>query len=96
MDFTVDIENRTESHLFPNLSSAEHYIRIVNGAPGLRRMAFKVNGVLFAQFEMRNNETRVLDIGPAMQEGSDNQVLLEAIGPRGASAYTLVGDDSVK
>jgi hypothetical protein len=95
VDFTAQIENRMETHVFRSLTNAEHYVRIVNGTPGLRRIAFRVNGTLFQESHLADGETTVLDIGPAMQQGSNNIVLMHASGKAGASAYILIGDSSV-
>ena len=96
VDFTAQIENRMETHVFRSLSSSEHYVRIVNGKPGLRRIAFRVNGTLLPESHLADGETAVLDIGSAMQEGPNNIVLLQASGKAGASAYILIGDSSVQ
>jgi hypothetical protein len=95
VDFTAQIENRVETHVFRSLSSSEHYVRIVNGKPGLRRISFRVNGTLLPESHLADDETTVLDIRSAMQEGVNNLVLLHASGQRGASAYILIGDASV-
>ena len=96
VDFTAQIENRMETHVFRSLSSSEHYVRIVNGKPGLRRIAFRVNGTLLPESHLADGETAVLNIGSAMQEGPNNIVILHASGKAGASAYILIGDSSVQ
>ena len=96
VDFTAQIENRMETHVFRSLSSSEHYVRIVNGKPGLRRIAFRVNGTLLPESHLADGETAVLDIGSAMQEGQNNIAILHASGKAGASAYILIGDSSVQ
>jgi hypothetical protein len=96
VDFTAQIENRMETHVFRSLSNAEHYVRIVNGTPGLRRIAFRVNGTLLPESHLADGETTVLDIGTAMQQGPNNIVLMHASGKAGASAYILIGDSSVQ
>ncbi len=96
VDFTAQIENRMETHAFRSLSSSEHYVRIVNGRPGLRHIAFRVNGTLLAESHLADGETAVLDIGLAMHEGQNNIVLLHASGKAGASAYILIGDSSLQ
>ncbi len=96
VDFTAQIENRMETHAFRSLSSSEHYVRILNGKPGLRRIAFRVNGTLLPESHLTDGETAVLDIGPAMHEGQNNIVLLHASGKAGASAYILIGDSSLQ
>ena len=96
VDFTAQIENRMETHVFRSLSSSEHYVRIVNGKPGLRRIAFRVNGTLLPESHLADGETAVLDIGSAMQAGPNNIAILHASGKAGASAYILIGDSSVQ
>ncbi len=95
VDFTAQIENRMETHVFRSLSNSEHYVRILNGTPGLRRIAFRVNGTLLPESHLADGETTVLDIGPAMQASPNNIVLIHAAGKAGASAYILIGDSSV-
>ena len=56
VDFTAQIENRMETHAFRSLSSSEHYVRIVNGKPGLRRIAFRVNGTLLPESHLADGE----------------------------------------
>jgi hypothetical protein len=96
VDFTAQIENRMETHVFRSLSGSEHYVRILNGKPGLRRIAFRVNGILLPESHFADGETAVLDIGSAMHEGPNNIVILHASGKAGASAYILIGDSSVQ
>ena len=97
VDYTATIENGPETHTFRKLSSAEHYIRIVNGTPGLSHVTFIVNGKRLPEVTFKADGTQVLDIGSAMYEGSnDNLVVMEAIGRRGASAFILIGDASVE
>ena len=62
VDFTVKLEGATERHAFRSLSSTEHFVRIVNGKPGLRRIAFRVNGVLLPP--VRTDERPNPDSGP--------------------------------
>jgi hypothetical protein len=95
VDFTAQIENRMETHVFRSFSNSEHYVRILNGTPGLRRIAFRVNGTLLPESHLADGETTVLDIGPATHEGPNNIVLMHASGKAGASAYILIGDSSV-
>jgi probable HAF family extracellular repeat protein len=96
VDFTVKLEGLTERHAFRSLNGSEHYVRIVNGNPGLSRVAFRVNGALVPSVDLMSGQTRVLDFGSNMHPGADNRVLLEAAGARGSSASVLIGDSSVK
>ena len=97
VDYTATIEKGPETHTFRKLSSAEHYIRIVNGTPGLSHVTFIVNGKRLPEVTFKADGTHIVDIGSAMYEGSnDNLVVMEAIGRRGASAFILIGDASVE
>jgi len=98
VDYTATIEKGPETHTFRKVSSAEHYIRIVNGQPGLSRVTFIVNGKRFPEVTFKKDgETRIVDIGSAMYDVSnDNAVVMEAVGRRGASAFLLIGDASVE
>jgi len=98
VDYTATIEKGPETHTFRKVGSAEHYIRIVNGTPGLSRVTFLVNGKRFPEITFKKDgETRIVDIGSAMYEVSnDNAVVMEAIGRHGASAFILIGDASVE
>jgi hypothetical protein len=104
VDFTVSLGGFTERHVFRGLRSSEHYIRILNGAPGVLNMSFLVNGHLLRTPVLPDGATDILDIGSAMptqlpgSAGTDdhrNRVELFATGPRGASAYILIGDSSI-
>jgi hypothetical protein len=96
IDFTASVEQRVETHTFRALNETEHYIRIVNGSPGLKHATFLVNGVRFHEMDLANDEERVVNVGSAMKPGSDNHVLLIARGPRGSTAFVLIGDQSIR
>ncbi len=94
VDFTAQIEGRSETHVFRDLSASEHYIRIVNGTPGLKSATFDVNGKSFP-VTLSKGRTVNLDIGSAMQPGDANKIVMTAQGPRRSSATVLIGDASV-
>jgi hypothetical protein len=96
VDFTASIRNHTETHKFRNLSSSEHYIRIINGKPGLEKIVFRVNEDQFDLSGLPAGASRDLNIGSAMRTGNDNRVELRASGAAGASAYILIGDSSIR
>ncbi len=107
VDLTLQLEGSEETHVFRRLKSSEHYIRIVNGSPGVKQMRFRVNGRSFEINGLRDEETAVLDIESAMSTASpatltrtprsaaDHIVELAADGAPGDSASILIGDSSV-
>jgi hypothetical protein len=106
VDFTLSLDGSTESHVFRRLPPAEHYVRIVDGAPGIKTMTLVVNGNKFPVNGLEDGETRVIDIESAMfpyasvssmprKPNPTNTVEVYATGARGDSAYVLVGDASI-
>jgi hypothetical protein len=66
VDFTATLDGITEQHVFRGLPASEHYIRIVNGMPGVRQMQFNVNGQWFPVPGLKSGGTYVVNIGAAM------------------------------
>jgi YVTN family beta-propeller protein len=106
VDFTLSLNGSTESHVFRRLSPAEHYVRIIDGAPGIKTMTLIVNGNKFPVNGLEDGETLVIDIESAMfpyasavsmsrKANPTNTVEVYATGARGDSAYVLVGDASI-
>jgi hypothetical protein len=103
VDFTVQLEGAEETHVFRSVTNTEHYIRVVNGNPGPRRMTFLVNEKSFEVTALGSGEVRVLDISSAMTASSPvrrpgrfgNTIKLVVQGARGESASILIGDSSV-
>lgn len=107
VDLTLKLQGSAETHVFRRLKSSEHYVRIVNGSPGVKHMRFRVNGRSFEINGLRDEESAVLDIEFAVSTASpaaftrrprgaaDNIVELSADGAPGDSASILIGDSSV-
>lgn len=66
VDFSIDLEGVMQRHVFRAIPTAEHYIRIVNGTPGVHGMAFAVNGHKFSVPDLKDGGSYLLDIGSAM------------------------------
>lgn len=66
VDFTMELDNARQQHVFRGLPSSEHFVRIVNGSPGVRDLVFLVNGHRFPVPDLRDGENYSVDIGPAM------------------------------
>jgi hypothetical protein len=106
VDLTLKLEGREEIHVFRAFKPSEHYIRILNGNPGVTRIRFRVNGRSFEINGLRDEESVVLDLefamltsSPArftrMRGPSDNIMEISADGAPGDSASILIGDSSV-
>ena len=77
---------------FSSIPAAEHYVRVVNGTPGLQWLCLTVNGQVFLLDPLQDGQDVTLDIGAAMGEGDANVVAFCAQGMPGASALITIGD----
>lgn len=75
-----------------DIPSAEHYVRIINGTPGLNWACLMVNSNLFVLNSLVDGQDLTLDIGSALGEGDTNVVTLCGQGVAGASALITIGD----
>lgn len=66
VDFRMVLDGAREQHVFRGLPSSEHFVRIVNGTPGVHDIAFVVNGRKFSVPDLQDGESYSLDIGSAM------------------------------
>jgi hypothetical protein len=80
---------------FHNLPSAEHYVGVANGTPGLNWVSILVNGQVFVLDPLAAGRSLLLDVGAAMGEGETNTVILAGQGVAGASAAITIGDLSI-
>lgn len=76
---------------FRGIPAQEHFISVSNGAPGLKRMQIQVNGAEFKLKNLKDDGVRSLDVSSAMTK-SKNRITLIGFGPRGASAFVVIGD----
>jgi hypothetical protein len=81
--------------VFGEIPSAERYVSVVNGIPGLRRLVLRVNGQVFVVEGLADGESRAVDVGSAMLPGEENVVALVGEGDAGASADITIGDAPV-
>jgi hypothetical protein len=76
---------------FFDIPSTEHFLRIQNGRPGLRRVEILVNGRSLTERWLRDGNVRVVDLAPLMTERR-NEITLLANGRPGSSGIFLVSD----
>jgi hypothetical protein len=89
----------TSGHLaqqrFTGLLAAEHYLHVVNGAPGLHWLEVVLNGHKFRLDPLADGAEVSADLRAALIEGADNAVLLTGYGDIAASALVLITDAPV-
>jgi hypothetical protein len=89
---TVEVLSGTSvQQRFEGLLSAEHFLNVVNGSPGLERLEININGRVFA-VNLTDGQRVASDLRSAMREGTDNVVILTGHGPVGSSAFVTLTD----
>jgi hypothetical protein len=78
---------------FADVPTAERFVRIQNGAPGLPRVDILVNGQRVKTFRLGRGEVATADIGP-YPANIKNLVTVVGFGQPGHSALLLISDDS--
>ena len=76
---------------FADISSADHFLTVTNGSPGLSRLHIWINSKQVATLRLRDNETQDLDLAPVMTEKA-NTISLVGAGELGASAAVTIVD----
>jgi uncharacterized repeat protein (TIGR03803 family) len=74
------------------IPSAEHFVVLANGTPGLRSVKLLVNGWTYNLGTLADGQTVVVDIGASMNPGASNSILVMAGGGQGATANILIAD----
>jgi hypothetical protein len=74
------------------IPSAEHYLQLNNGAPGLASLQIAVNGHYFGLGPLNDSQSLVVDLGAYMNPGAANTVVLTGSGVSSASAVILLAD----
>ena len=80
---------------FTGLLSAERYLQVINGTPGLQWLTVNLNGHVFRLDPLAAGQTVSADLSAAMNEGDANVVVLTGFGEMGASAWVLITDQAV-
>jgi len=80
------------SQTFGGIPQAESQVTIMNGSPGVTNLQVGVNGKRFAVAELKDGESRTIDVSSAMVAGNDNTVTLEARGRPGGGADVVIHD----
>lgn len=88
----LDVQDGTKlKQNFRQIPPQEHFVTVTNGATGLKRIKFVVNGTKFKLNNLKNDQVRFLDIASAMTK-SKNKITLIGKGQPGASAFVIIGD----
>ena len=64
---------KAERQSFPGLPAAEHYVTILNGKPGVRKVIVEVNRKKFRELSLADNEVRRFSVASHMS-GDNNTV----------------------
>jgi hypothetical protein len=75
-----------------DLPDAEHFVTLMNGDPGMRRVAVWVNGERFVERNLAPGEERSFDVAAAMEPGNDNVIAIKANGRKGATVAVMISD----
>ena len=78
--------------VYAGLASAEHYVAIFNGNPGLTSLRLLVNGWTYNLGAVGQGQTVMVNVGPSFKPGSTNTVALLGDGPSGATADVVISD----
>jgi hypothetical protein len=74
------------------IPSAERYLQLNNGAPGLASLQIAVNGHYFGLGPLNDGQSLAVDLGAYMNPGAANTVVLTGSGVSSASAVILLAD----
>jgi len=74
------------------IAQSEHLVHIYNGDPGLTHLTILVNGIRMVERDLVPNEQRTVDIGAALQPGSNNTVTIIARGKQRGEATIVIAD----
>ena len=85
--------NRVQQR-FAGLLSAERYLQVINGIPGLQWLEVNLNGHIFRLNPLAAGQSVAADLALAMNEGDANVVVLTGYGDIGASALVLITDQA--
>ena len=83
--------NRVQQR-FAGILSAERYLQVINGTPGLQWLEVNLNSHVFRLDPLAAGQSVAADLAPAMNEGDANVVVLTGYGDIGASALVLITD----
>jgi hypothetical protein len=77
--------------ILTNVMSADCYVSVMNGTPGLSQLTVVVNGNDYVLGPLSDEGTTTLDVGASMIAGYTNTVVLIGEGAEGASATITLG-----
>jgi len=84
--------NVQAQQVYAGLDSAEHYVTILNGNPGLTALRLLVNGWTYNLGAVGQGQTVMVNVGASFKPGSTNTVALLGEGPSGAMADVVISD----
>lgn len=79
---------------FTDIPEAESFVTVLNADDGLHRLEIEVNGSRYKTLQLRDRESRTINVASAMMSG-DNVITFIGHGDLGDSATVLVGDSQV-
>ena len=78
---TLEVTSGNRVHQrFTGILSAERYLQVINGTPGLARLEVNLNGHVFRLGPLAAGQSVAADLSPAMNEGDANVVVLTGYG----------------
>jgi hypothetical protein len=79
-----------EARTVTGIPREEHFIDLANGSPGLNQLRINVNGTDFESGRLGDGQTGTVNIGRAMNPGSNNTITFEFRGQPGDSAWIII------
>lgn len=92
--FTVVVREtgKPTEQRFEDIPYEENKVSVYNPTPGVRHLEIEVNGKKFKVNDLRDGESRTIDIASAMASGEQNVVTLRASGKPGRSISVVIHD----
>jgi hypothetical protein len=77
---------------YTHLARSESKVRLINGTPGIRTVAIRVNGHALKQIRLASSQTRIVNVARWMRRGNNNKITVVARGAVGTNATILISD----
>jgi hypothetical protein len=92
VDRQIGSDGAPASQTYPGIPGTEHYLVMVNDAPGLDSVTVTVDSTPMTLGGLQYNDQQTIDLAPPMAADQTSTLKLEAEGRPGASGVLLVGD----